>query len=336
MRGCGLHRLPGGQQLGWARVRLLHVPGLASSVQGYHKYIEMDERNPIPPPGGEYIPPPPPPIYPVTSDIPPQSPYHYSPAPASKTNRGLLGGLAALLIGAFAYGKYALLVLVKVPALLTLGTALVSVAAYSFLGGPWFAVGLVLMIFVHEMGHVVEIRRQGMHATAPIFIPFLGAAIFQRSHAQSPMRQAQIGIAGPIAGTIGATVAFVLYGSTHWTVLLLWAYFGFLINLFNLIPFGMLDGGWILAPVSKWIQVAGLLVLAGLFLAGIISPLVIIIVVLGLPVVLQRFRNPAMDHYLTSEPAAQRYAMGGAWLGLVAYLAFFFYQSEQMLTPFLR
>ena len=296
----------------------------------------MDERNPIPPPGGEYIPPPPPPIYPVTSDIPPQSPHHYSPAPASKTNRGLLGGLAALLIGAFAYGKYALLVLVKVPALLTLGTALVSVAAYSFLGGPWFAVGLVLMIFVHEMGHVVEIRRQGMHATAPIFIPFLGAAIFQRSHAQSPMRQAQIGIAGPIAGTIGATAALVLYGSTHWTVLLLWAYYGFLINLFNMIPFGMLDGGWILAPVSKWIQVAGLLVLAGLFLAGIISPLVIIIVVLGLPVVLQRFRNPAMDHYLTSEPAAQRYAMGGAWLGLVAYLAFFFYQSEQMLTPFLR
>jgi Zn-dependent protease len=296
----------------------------------------MDERNPIPPPGGEYIPPPPPPVYPVTSDIPPQSPYHYSPAPVSKTNRGLLGGLAALLIGAFAYGKYALLVLVKVPALLTLGTALVSVAAYSLLGGPWFAVGLVLMIFVHEMGHVVEIRRQGMHATAPIFIPFLGAAIFQRSHAQSPMRQAQIGIAGPIAGTIGATAALVLYGSTHWTVLLLWAYYGFLINLFNMIPFGMLDGGWILAPVSKWIQVAGLVVLAGLFLAGVISPLVIIIVVLGLPVVLQRFRNPAMDHYQTSEPAAQRYAMGGAWLGLVAYLAFFFYQTEQMLTPFLR
>jgi Zn-dependent protease len=296
----------------------------------------MDERNPIPPEGGEHIPPPPPPSYPVTSDIPPQSPHHYSPAPVPNRNRGLLGGLAALLLGALAYGKYALLVIFKVPALATLGTALVSVAAYSFLGGPWFAVGLVAMIFVHEMGHVVEIRRQGMQATAPIFIPFLGAAIFQRSHAQSPMRQAQIGIAGPVAGTIGATAALVLYGSTHWVVLLMWAYYGFLINLFNMIPFGMLDGGWILAPVSKWIQVAGLAVLAFLWVDGLISPLVIIIVVLGLPIVFQRFRNPAMDAYLTSGPAGPRYAMGAAWLGLVAYLSFFFFQTEQMLGPFLR
>ena len=295
----------------------------------------MDDRNQIPPQGGDYIPPPPPPSYPVTSDIPPESPYHYSPAPTNR-NRGLLGGLAALLIGAFAYGKYALLLIFKIPALATLGSALVSVAAYSLWGGPWFAVGLVLMIFIHEMGHVVEIRRQGMEATAPIFIPFFGAAIFQRSHAQSPMRQAQIGIAGPIAGTVGATAALVLYGSTHWTVLLGWAYLGFLINLFNMIPFGMLDGGWILAPVSKWIQVAGLGLLGYLFITGVVSPLVIIIVVLGIPVVIQRFRNKAHDAYLTSEPATQRYLMGAAWLGLVAYLAFFFVQTETMLGTFVR
>jgi len=294
----------------------------------------MDDRNQIPPQGGDYIPPPPP-SYPVTSDIPPESPYHSSPAPANR-NRGLLGGLAALLIGAFAYGKYALLLVFKIPALATLGSALVSIAAYSVWGGPWFAVGLVLMIFIHEMGHVVEIRRQGMEATAPIFIPFFGAAIFQRSHAQSPMRQAQIGIAGPIAGTVGATAALVLYGSTHWTVLLGWAYIGFLINLFNMIPFGMLDGGWILAPVSKWIQVAGLALLGYLFVTGVVSPLVIIIVVLGIPVVIQRFRNKAHDAYLTSEPAPQRYLMGAAWLGLVGYLAFFFVQTETMLGTFVR
>lgn len=290
----------------------------------------------MPPQDGDYIPPPPPPIYPVTSDIPPQSPYHYSPAPPAKKNRGLLGGLAALLVAALAYGKYAVLLIFKVPALLTLGSALVSVAAYSLLAGPWVAVGLVLMIFIHEMGHVVEIRRQGMQATAPIFIPFLGAAIFQRSHAQSPIRQAQIGIAGPIAGTIGATAALVLYGSSHWIVLLIWAYYGFLINLFNLIPFGMLDGGWILAPVSKWVQVAGLAVLVALFFSGQVSPLIIIIVVLGVPIVFQRFRNPALDAQLTSGPAGPRYAMGAAWLGLVAYLAFFFFQTDSMLSGFLR
>jgi len=291
---------------------------------------------PPPPPGGQYIPPPPPPIYPVTSDIPPQSPHHYSPAPSQNRNRGLLGGLGAALLAALAYGKYAFLLIFKIPALATLGSALISVGAYSLWGGPWFAVGLVLMIFIHEMGHVVEIRRQGMHATAPIFIPFFGAAIFQRSHAQSPMHQAQIGIAGPVAGTIGATAALVLYGSTHWNVLLIWAYFGFLINLFNMIPFGMLDGGWILAPVSKWIQVAGLIVLTGLFVSNLISPIVIIIVIIGLPVVISRFRNHQLDAYLTSEPAAQRYAMGAAWLGLVAYLAFFFFQTDAMLNGFVR
>jgi Zn-dependent protease len=296
----------------------------------------MDPMTPPTPPGGQYIPPPPPPSYPVTSDIPPQSPYHYSPAPSGNANRGFLGGLVALVLGALAYGKYAVLFIFKVPALATLGSALISIGAYSLWGGPWFAVGLVLMIFVHEMGHVVEIRRQGMAATAPIFIPFFGAAIFQRSHAQSPMRQAQIGIAGPIAGTIGATAALVLYGSTHWTVLLGWAYLGFLINLFNMIPFGMLDGGWILAPVSKWIQVAGLALLAYLFFTGALSPLVIIIVLLGVPVVFQRFQNRALDKYLTSEPAPQRYLMGAAWLGLVAYLAFFFVQTESMLGILVR
>ena len=297
----------------------------------------MDERNPLaaPPPAGEYLPPPPP-IYPPTSDIPPSSPYHYSPAPTRRNRTGFLGGLAALAFAIWSKGTLLLALLFKVPLLATLFTALVSVAAYTVWGGPWFAVGLVLMIFVHEMGHVFEIRRQGMHATAPIFIPFLGAAIFQRSHAQSPLRQAQIGIAGPIAGTLGATVAFVLYGSTHWTVLLLWAYFGFLINLFNLIPFGMLDGGWILAPVSKWIQVAGLVVLGALFLLGWVSPIVIIVVILGLPVVWERFRNPALDAHLTSGPAGPRYAMGAAWLALVAFLAFGFIQTDSMLHAIVR
>jgi Zn-dependent protease len=275
-------------------------------------------------------------MYPVTADIPPQSPHHYSPAPTSRRNGGIAGGLLAALAAAWAYGKYVLLLIFKVPALATLGSALISLVAYSYWGGWSFAVGLVLMIFVHEMGHVVEIRRQGMQATAPIFIPFVGAAIFQRSHPANPIKQAQIGIAGPIAGTIAATIALVLFGSTHWVGFLIWAYYGFLINLFNLIPFGMLDGGWILAPVSKWIQVGGLAVLAGLFLAQLVSPLVLILFVIGIPMVVQRFRDHALDAYLTSGPPAPRYAMGAAWLALVVYLAFAMFQSDLLLRTFVR
>src|SRR5260370_12662579 len=153
----------------------------------------MDERNQLPPP---------PPIYPVTSDIPPQSQYHYSPAPSNRTSRGILGGLAAAVAAAFAYGKYALLLLFKVPFAATLLSLLVSFGGYAIFYGPWFAVALVTMILVPQMGHVIEIRRQGLQATAPIFIPFLGAAIFPPSHPTNPLKQAEIGTARPITGPV--------------------------------------------------------------------------------------------------------------------------------------
>ncbi|MGH7919527.1 MAG: hypothetical protein ACREQM_06245, partial [Candidatus Dormibacteraceae bacterium] len=88
------------------------------------------------------------------------------------------GGIGGALLAIVAWGKYALLLGLKIPALLTLGSMALSFAAYAVFYGPWFAVGFVVMIFCHEMGHVVEIRRQGMRASAPLFIPFFGAAIF--------------------------------------------------------------------------------------------------------------------------------------------------------------
>jgi len=282
----------------------------------------MEERNQLP-------------IYPVTSDIPPQSPYHYSPAPPRKANRGILGGLVAAVAAAFAYGKYALLLLFKIPAAGTLISLVISFGGYAIFYGPWFAVALVTMIFVHEMGHVVEIRRQGMQATAPIFIPFLGAAIFQRSHPTDALRQAQIGIAGPIAGTIGATIAFALYGTIHSPVLLLAALIGFYLNLFNLIPVWQLDGAWVLAPVSKWFQVAGYAVIAvgALFFHFFLSPIILIIAVLGIPSLIARFRN-AEDPYYTSVPARARWAMGAAWLALVIYLGVASLQVSGLLSTF--
>ncbi|TMG07001.1 MAG: hypothetical protein E6I06_10450, partial [Chloroflexi bacterium] len=130
----------------------------------------MSQNDPYEPSqGGQYIPPPP--AYQATSDIPPQSPYHYSPA-AQQGNRGLLGWLVSAALAVWAVAKYGLLLLVKLPAGGTIISLIVSFGGYALVFGPWFAVALVVMILVHEMGHVVEIRRQGMQATAPIFIPF--------------------------------------------------------------------------------------------------------------------------------------------------------------------
>jgi Zn-dependent protease len=280
---------------------------------------------------------PPPPTYGQPSQLPSPPTYAYQPgqpappAGASQPRNGLLGWLASLAAGAFALFKYAFFI---IPYGKTAITLVISFGAYALIFGPWFAAGLVGMILIHEFGHVIEINRQGMKATAPVFIPFFGAAIFQREHPQSALHQAQIGIAGPLLGTVGATLAYVLYGSTHFTPLLLAAYLGFYINLFNLIPAGMLDGGWILAPVSKWFQVFGLALLAALVIFGGISPIIIVFVLLGLPTIIARFRNDK-DPYFQTVPVPARWAMGAAWLVLAVYLGFASYQAHHQLLSYL-
>ena len=284
--------------------------------------------------GPPYYPPPPPSQPP--EDPPRREPFqdYFTPQPqprqtSSRSNGGLLGGLAAGAAVLFKFGVFK-----------TLLTLLLSFGLYWAVIGPWAAAGLVAMILVHEMGHVIEIRRQGMQASAPLFIPFFGAAIFQRQHPTDALKQAQIGIAGPLAGTVGATAAFVLYGTTHSPIILWWAYIGFLINLFNLIPIGMLDGGWILAVVSKWFQIVGLVLLVLAFLVlpqvGVpLNPIVLIIVLMGLPAIMERFRNDRLPYY-QSVPVSARYAMGAAWLLLVAYLGFAWLQTHELLSSALR
>jgi Zn-dependent protease len=288
----------------------------------------------LPPQSGQYIPPPPP-AYQGASDIPPDSPYHASPAPR-RSNNSIAGWLVSAALAVWAVVKYGLLFLVKIPAFATLFSALISVGAYSLFYGPWFAVALVVMIFVHEMGHVIEIQRQGMRATAPVFIPFLGAAIFQREHPTSAVNQARIGIAGPIAGTIGATAAFFLYLATQNPIFLLAATLGFFLNLINMLPVWQLDGAWVLAPVSPWFQIAGLAAIAVLAIVfHFVSVLLIIIAIFGISSAQAAFRN-ARNPYYTSVPASSRLALFGAWLALVLYLGVMTLQSESLFIALSR
>jgi Zn-dependent protease len=251
--------------------------------------------------------------------------------PGSRRRGGVWGGILAVLMAILYYGKYVALLAFKIPALGTLVTMLVSFGLYAVFFGPWFAAGLLVMIFVHEMGHVFEIRRQGMKATAPLFIPFFGAAIFQRQHANSALHQAQIGIAGPIAGTVAAVVAFVLYTVTQQPILLLWAYLGFFLNLFNMIPIGMLDGGWVLSVASKWFQVFGVVLLVGAAIFLGFSPIVLIIALLSIPTIIDRFRNDSSPYY-QAVPIPARWAMGVLWLALTAFLAFAMLETHNALT----
>lgn len=127
----------------------------------------------------------------------------------------------------------------------------VSVAAYALLGGWQWGVGIVALILVHELGHVVEARRQGLQVSAPMFVPFLGAYVTIKHAGLTPWRSALVALAGPFAGGIGAVACWVVGSSQDSQLLMTLAYTGFFLNLFNLIPIGFLDGGAVARAVGE-------------------------------------------------------------------------------------
>jgi Zn-dependent protease len=142
---------------------------------------------------------------------------------------------------------------------LLIGTFLLSFLAFTWGFDSWrFGLGFVLLILVHELGHVFEARRQGLHVSLPTFIPFFGAFVTVRNDGLAPWRNALISLAGPLAGGLGAAVVWAVGSArdSHWLVEL--AYIGFLLNAANLLPIGILDGGAVFRAISMsrrgWIR----------------------------------------------------------------------------------
>lgn len=120
----------------------------------------------------------------------------------------------------------------------------ISVAAFSFWFHSWeFGFGFVLMIAIHELGHMVEARRQGLKVSLPTFIPFIGAYVTIERAGLTPWRNARIALAGPLFGGAAAAVVWALAGARNSEMLQVLANMGFLINAFNMLPVGFLDGG---------------------------------------------------------------------------------------------
>jgi Zn-dependent protease len=154
----------------------------------------------------------------------------------------------------------------------------ISFGAYLWFGGIWFAVGLIGLIFVHEMGHWLEAKRQGLPVSAPLFIPFLGASIFLKEHPESAWREFQLAIAGPLLGSLGAGVVFAVAEAEDSNRLRAIAFLGFFINLFNLLPVVPLDGGRIVAAIHPALWLLGLIGLLALVLYRPNGILVLILV----------------------------------------------------------
>ncbi|SFS85645.1 site-2 protease family protein [Marininema halotolerans] len=186
---------------------------------------------------------------------------------------GRLGGWAAVAFGGLKF----------LPGLLKLGKAggtlismLVTVGAYALIF-PWsFSIGLVAMLFIHEMGHIWAARYKKLPVSAPAFIPFLGALITLKKQPQDAETEAFVALGGPLLGSLGAFVCYLLGGWTGWEVLSAIAALGFIINLFNLLPIHPLDGGRIVTAISRWFWVLGLI--GGLVLIIYTKNLILIII----------------------------------------------------------
>ncbi len=202
--------------------------------------------------------------------------------PRSRLKRAL-GPFAAIGAGAAKFAgslKALIFLLPKLKLLTTSGTMLVSVAAYSLLWGWTFAAGFVLLLLLHEMGHVIQLRREGVKASAPMFIPFMGAVISAKSFGGHALKEARVGLAGPILGTLASAALvpiWLITGNEFWAAL---AFTGFFLNLFNLLPVVPLDGGRAMAAMAPWMWFVGFAAIAALAIL-LPNPIILIILLFG-------------------------------------------------------
>ncbi len=249
--------------------------------------------------------------------------------PGSGRRDGLLkrigGALAAVGLFIAKLGTKAKLLLVALPKLklfTTSASMLVSIAAYQLIFGWLFSVGFVLLLLLHELGHVFQLRREGVKASAPMFIPFLGAVISAKSMGEDAGAEARVGLAGPILGSIATLVPLGIWlatGSHFWQAL---AFIGFFLNLFNLLPILPLDGGRAMAALSPWVWLVGLVGLIALTFF-FPSPIVLLILLFGGMGSWRRWkaRNTPEGRAYHQIPARTRALVAATYLVLIIALA---------------
>ena len=249
--------------------------------------------------------------------------------PGSGRDEGLLkriGGAAAavglVLVKLGAKLKLLLFALPKLKLFTTSASMLVSIVAYQLIFGWLFSIGFVLLLLLHELGHVFQLRREGVKASAPMFIPFLGAVISAKSMGDDAGAEARVGLAGPILGSIATLVPLGIWlvtGSHFWQAL---AFIGFFLNLFNLLPILPLDGGRAMAALSPWVWLVGL---AGLIAMAFFfpSPIVLLILLLGGMESWRRWqaRNTPEGRAYHQIPTRTRVLVAATYLALIVALA---------------
>jgi len=264
--------------------------------------------------------------------LPPVAPAPEPPAPPppapepSRAKRwfgpALVIGLAILKFGAKL--KVLLLLLPKLKVLTTSASMLVSVAAYALIWGWSFAAGFVALLFVHEMGHVIQMKREGVKVSGMLFIPFLGAAVGARSMGGNALAEARIGLAGPVLGTLATAALIPIAEAQDSYFLRALAFTGFFLNLFNLAPVVPLDGGRAMAAMAPWMWFAGFAAMLAFFVL-FPNPILVLILLLGGMETWRRWKTRKQglegnEAYYRVKPV-HRLAVATAYLALIAICA---------------
>lgn len=217
-------------------------------------------------------------------------------------------------------------------AAITGGTMLLSIGTYALLFGWPYAVGFVLLIFCHEMGHYLAAKQRGLDVGAPTFIPFVGAWIQLKEQPIDVETEAYVGIAGPVLGTVAAVGCYYAGEALDSRLFFALAYAGFMLNLFNLIPISPLDGGRITAIISPKLWWGGLPILLALFAINQ-SPMLLLIAILAIPHLLSSLKQGGEDgkplrYYNVA--ASLRWSYAAYYLGLTAFLAVMSFQTHRL------
>ena len=242
--------------------------------------------------------------------------------PPWKRAGGALAAAALLLVKFGAKLKGLLLLLPKLKLFTTSASMLVSIGAYALIWGWRFAVGFVLLLLIHEIGHVIQLRREGIPASAPMFVPFLGAVVAMKRLPDDAAAEARVGLAGPVLGSLGALLPLGLYALSGDELFKALAFVGFFLNLFNLLPVLPLDGGRAMAALTPWMWFVGFALLIVLTLV-FPNPIMLLILLFGGYETYRRWKarkSPEAQEFHRVRPRT-RVAVAAVYLGLAALLA---------------
>ena len=235
---------------------------------------------------------------------------------------GPVAVVGVMIVKFFAKLKFFILPAIKfLPLLLKSGgTMLLMIWVYTMMWGWKFAVGFVLLLLIHECGHLIVAKKFGLKVGAPVFIPFMGAFIALKQAPPNAWIEACVGIGGPMLGSLGALACNSLGEIFDTPVFIALAWFGYFLNLFNLVPVGMLDGGRIVTALSRWLWLPGF---AALLWFGWKFPnfVVWLMVFASLPRIYSLFRRRTEEErrYFEVTPA-QRWTMSFLYFGLIITL----------------